>query len=79
MVFSLERDIKVTKNHQNLLPTQSVLVAHTVLYTLANKLLLISQFSIRMIKTPYLILSENVNKRQILTFGLPRDVTHCLA
>jgi hypothetical protein len=25
MVFSLERDIKVTKNHQNLLPTQSVL------------------------------------------------------
>jgi hypothetical protein len=31
MVFSLEHDIKVTKNHQNLLPTQSVLVAHTVL------------------------------------------------
>jgi hypothetical protein len=30
MVFSLEHDIKVTKNHQNLLPTQSVLVAHTV-------------------------------------------------
>jgi hypothetical protein len=30
MVFSLEYDIKVTKNHQNLLPTQSVLVAHTV-------------------------------------------------
>jgi hypothetical protein len=29
MVFSLEHDIKVTKNHQNLLPTQSVLVAHT--------------------------------------------------
>jgi hypothetical protein len=28
----LEHDIKVTKNHQNLLPTQSVLVAHTVLY-----------------------------------------------
>jgi hypothetical protein len=41
--------------------------------------LLISQFSIRMIKTPYLILSENVNKCQILTFGLPRDVTRCLA
>jgi hypothetical protein len=32
-----------------------------------------------MIKTPYLILSENVNKCQILTFGLPRDVTRCLA
>jgi hypothetical protein len=31
MVFSLEHDIKATKNHQNLLPTQSVLVAHTVL------------------------------------------------
>jgi hypothetical protein len=30
MVFSLEHDIKITKNHQNLLPTQSVLVAHTV-------------------------------------------------
>jgi hypothetical protein len=34
MVFSLEHDIKAsikdTKNHQNLLPTQSVLVAHTV-------------------------------------------------
>jgi hypothetical protein len=30
MVLSLEHDIKVTKNHQNLLPTQSVLVAHTV-------------------------------------------------
>jgi hypothetical protein len=45
------------------------------LYTLATKLLLISQFSIRMIKTPNLILSENVNKCPILTFGLPRDVT----
>jgi hypothetical protein len=32
MVFSLQHDIKVTKNHQNLLPTQSVLVAHTVLF-----------------------------------------------
>jgi hypothetical protein len=31
MVFSLEHDIKVTKNHQNLLTTQSLLVAHTVL------------------------------------------------
>jgi hypothetical protein len=30
MVFSLEHDIKVIKNHQNLLPTQSVLVAHIV-------------------------------------------------
>jgi hypothetical protein len=30
MVFALEHDIKVTKNHQNLLPTQSVLVAHMV-------------------------------------------------
>jgi hypothetical protein len=30
MVLSLEHDIKVTKNHQNLLPSQSVLVAHTV-------------------------------------------------
>jgi hypothetical protein len=31
MVFSLEHDIKVTKNHQNLLPTQtSVIVAHMV-------------------------------------------------
>jgi hypothetical protein len=29
-VSSLEHDIKVTKNHQNLLPTQSVLLAHTV-------------------------------------------------
>jgi hypothetical protein len=36
MVFSLEHDIKVTKNHQNLLPTQSVLVAHTVV----NKLII---------------------------------------
>jgi hypothetical protein len=34
MVFSLEHDIKVTKNHQNLLPTQSVLVAHTVVFAL---------------------------------------------
>jgi hypothetical protein len=34
MVFSLEHDIKVTKNHQNLLPTQSVLVAHTVFTSL---------------------------------------------
>jgi hypothetical protein len=34
MVFSLEHDIKVTKNHQNLLPTQSVLVAHTVVNVL---------------------------------------------
>jgi hypothetical protein len=34
MVFSLEHDIKVTKNHQNLLPTQSVLVAHTVILTI---------------------------------------------
>jgi hypothetical protein len=32
MVFSLEHDIKVTKSHQNLLPTQSVIVAHTVVY-----------------------------------------------
>jgi hypothetical protein len=32
MVFSLEHDIKVTKSHQNLLPTQSVIVAHTGLY-----------------------------------------------
>jgi hypothetical protein len=30
MVFSLEHDIKVTKSHQNLLPTQSVIVVHTV-------------------------------------------------
>jgi hypothetical protein len=30
-----------------------------------------------MIKTPYLILSENV--KQILAFGLRRDVTRCLA
>jgi hypothetical protein len=30
MVFSLEHDIKVTKSHQNLLPTQTVIVAHTV-------------------------------------------------
>jgi hypothetical protein len=30
MVFSLEHEIKVTKSHQNLLPTQSVIVAHTV-------------------------------------------------
>jgi hypothetical protein len=32
MVFSLEHDIKVTKSHQNLLPTQSVIVVHTVLW-----------------------------------------------
>jgi hypothetical protein len=32
MVFSLEHDIKITKSHQNLLPTQTVLVAHTVVY-----------------------------------------------
>jgi hypothetical protein len=32
MVFSLEHDIKVTKSHQNLLPTQSVIVVHTVFY-----------------------------------------------
>jgi hypothetical protein len=37
MVFSLEHDIKVTKNHQNLLPTQSVLVAHTVVCSLFNE------------------------------------------
>jgi hypothetical protein len=37
MVFSLEHDIKVTKNHQNLLPTQSVLVAHTVLQSIPFK------------------------------------------
>jgi hypothetical protein len=30
MVFWLEHDIKVTKSHQNLLPTQSVIVVHTV-------------------------------------------------
>jgi hypothetical protein len=36
MVFSLEHDIKVTKNHQNLLPTQSVLVAHTVVLAVLN-------------------------------------------
>jgi hypothetical protein len=30
MVLSLEHDIKVTKSHQNLLPTQSVIVVHTV-------------------------------------------------
>jgi hypothetical protein len=30
MVFSLEHDIKVTKSHQNLLPTQLVIVVHTV-------------------------------------------------
>jgi hypothetical protein len=30
-----------------------------------------------MIKTPYLILSEKC--KQILTFGLSRDVTRCLA
>jgi hypothetical protein len=38
MVFSLEHDIKVTKNHQNLLPTQSVLVAHTVHVLVQNKI-----------------------------------------
>jgi hypothetical protein len=32
MVFSLEHDIKVTKSHQNLLPTQSVIVVHTVVH-----------------------------------------------
>jgi hypothetical protein len=31
MVLSLEHDIKVTKSHQNLLPTQIVILAHTVL------------------------------------------------
>jgi hypothetical protein len=29
MVFSLEHIIKVIKSHQNLLPTQSVIVVHT--------------------------------------------------
>jgi hypothetical protein len=38
MVFSLEHDIKVTKNNQNLLPTQSVLVAHTVLLRFLYKI-----------------------------------------
>jgi hypothetical protein len=28
MVFSFEHDIKVTKSHQNLLPTQTVIVDH---------------------------------------------------
>jgi hypothetical protein len=42
MVFSLEHDIKVTKNHQNLLPTQSVLVAHTVEFYAAAIILLIN-------------------------------------
>jgi hypothetical protein len=28
----LEHGIKVTKSHQNLLPTQSVIVVHTVVY-----------------------------------------------
>jgi hypothetical protein len=37
MVFSLEHDIKVTKNHQNLLPTQSVLVAHTLKFKKSSK------------------------------------------
>jgi hypothetical protein len=36
MVFSLEHDIKVTKSHQNLLPTQSVIVAHTVDLLIVN-------------------------------------------
>jgi hypothetical protein len=46
MVFSLEHDIKVTKNHQNLLPTQSVPVAHTVvpiLYTKVKKFMIIAR------------------------------------
>jgi hypothetical protein len=30
VVFSLEHDIKVTKNHQNLLPTQTLIVAYMV-------------------------------------------------
>jgi hypothetical protein len=30
MVFSLEHDIKVTKNHKNVLPTQTVIVTHRV-------------------------------------------------
>ncbi|KAH0817829.1 hypothetical protein GEV33_004962 [Tenebrio molitor] len=33
MVFSLEHDIKVTKSHQNLLPTQSVVIVHTHRFT----------------------------------------------
>jgi hypothetical protein len=37
MVFSSEHDIKVTKNHQNLLPIQSVLVAHTVATITGNR------------------------------------------
>jgi hypothetical protein len=37
MVFSLEHDIKVTKSHQNLLPTQSVIVVHTVLLRMIPK------------------------------------------
>jgi hypothetical protein len=38
MVFSLKHDIKVTKNHQNLLLTQSVLVVHTVHVLVQNKI-----------------------------------------
>jgi hypothetical protein len=36
MVFSLEHGIKVTKSHQNVLPTQSVIVAHTVVICIAR-------------------------------------------
>jgi hypothetical protein len=36
MVFSLEHDIKVTKSHQNLLPTQSLIVVHTVLFSITS-------------------------------------------
>jgi hypothetical protein len=37
MVFWLEHDIKITKSNQNLLPTQTVLVAHTVLQEALKK------------------------------------------
>jgi hypothetical protein len=34
MGFPLEHDIKITKSHQNLLPTQSVIVVHTVVQSI---------------------------------------------
>jgi hypothetical protein len=56
MVFSLEHDIKVTKNHQNLLPTQSVLVAHTVyIYSYS------CSSALRSVRSQHNVLSRAIN------------------
>jgi hypothetical protein len=51
MVFSLKHDIKVPKNHQNLLPTQSVIVAHTVYFQELFSLILLNQKKLFLLST----------------------------